>query len=116
MFFIRLKIRNKCTKNIIVIHHNNYPNSSLEIIYSNGFLNKYTNIFQSKVCIPFSQTNKKIIIIRYEKNNEIIYKYIEYTNTNKNKHIIDLDDINNNLKDELLINKIENKLILCETT
>jgi hypothetical protein len=111
MFFIRLKIRNKFAKDIIVIHHDNNKNNILEFMFCNGFLNKQTNIFQSKANIPFSQTNKKIVIIRYKINNNIIYKYIEFTNENKNKNIIDLDELNCFYKDEIVINNIENILI-----
>jgi hypothetical protein len=111
MFYIRLKIRNLYAKNIVVIHHDNNKNNILEFIFCNGFVNKQTNIFQSKALIPFSQTNKKIVIIRYEMNNKIIYKYTEFTNTNKNKYIIYLDELNSFYEDKIVKNNIENFLI-----
>ena len=114
MFLKRVNIKSSYAKDIIIIwYRNNFCDINplhVTFMYRKSFWNKYINKFVANFTIPFSQTSQLICIVRYNINNELIYKKFEITNINyKSKLIIDLDNIEDYINNDT-INRFENKL------
>lgn len=113
MFFVKLKIEscNLYDDAIIVYFLNHNTNSYITIKQLHFIWNKNKQKYIANTFIHFSQTTEKNLIVKYSNGINIMYKNVLITNNNyKNKFVIDLDSINDNLCDDSLKNIIENKL------
>lgn len=113
MFFVKLKIEsyNLYDDAIIVYFFNHSTNSYITIKRLHFIWNKNKQKYIANTFIHFSQTTEKNLIVKYTNGIETTYKNVLITSDNyRNKFVIDLDNINNNLCDDSLKNIIENKL------